>query len=183
MSISNIEKWDAVVNCDRSYDGKFFYGVKTTGIFCRPSCKSKEPLKENVEFFDNILEAAEKGMRPCKRCRPDLLNYEPLLEITEKAKNIYDQYFIDKVKLYSEINALGVSRNRLIYLFKNQYGFTPVEYINKLRADKAAELLKCTDVSILDISLQCGFGCTSSFYGAFKRYYKVSPGEYRRQGI
>ncbi|MGE5627019.1 MAG: bifunctional transcriptional activator/DNA repair enzyme AdaA [Solirubrobacterales bacterium] len=183
MSITDDEKWSAVVNCDSSYDGKFFYGVKTTGVFCRPSCKSKEPLRENVMFFNNADEAAEFGMRPCKRCRPDLLDYKPMFEITEKAKNIYNRYFNNKEMLNSEIKNLGVSQNRLISLFKHQYGITPVEYCNKLKAAKASELLKKTNKGILDISSESGFGSASSFYAAFKRYYEVSPKEYRRQNV
>lgn len=183
MSITDSEKWSAVVNCDSTYDGKFFYGVKTTGVFCRPSCKSKEPLRENVVFFNNANEAVKNGMRPCKRCRPDLLEYKPMFEITEKAKNIYNRYFNEKEKLNCEIKKLGLSQNRLISLFKNQYGITPVEYCNRLKADKASELLMSTNKTILDISSESGFGSASSFYAAFKRYYEVSPKEYRRQNV
>lgn len=57
MLLTDKEKWDAVVKCDSTYDGLFFYGVKTTGIFCRPSCKSKEPLRNNVEFFNGVEQA------------------------------------------------------------------------------------------------------------------------------
>jgi AraC family transcriptional regulator of adaptative response / methylphosphotriester-DNA alkyltransferase methyltransferase len=63
--------WDATVSCDKEYDGAFFYAVKTTGIFCRPSCKSRVPNKDNVSFFLNASEAQKAGYRPCKRCRPD----------------------------------------------------------------------------------------------------------------
>ena len=88
MTLTDNEKWDAVVHCDPTYDGQFFYGVKTTGIFCRPSCKSKTPLRENVEFFDEAAVASARGMRPCKRCRPDLLDYAPTRELLSKIKAI-----------------------------------------------------------------------------------------------
>jgi len=73
MALTDNEKWNSIVNCDSFYDGVFYYGVRTTGIFCRPSCKSKEPLKKNVVFFDRIEDAYSYGLRPCKRCRPDVL--------------------------------------------------------------------------------------------------------------
>lgn len=78
--------WKAVSSCDNSYDGIFFYAVKTTRIFCRPSCKSRTPLPENVVYFPVFSMAMEKGFRPCKRCRPDLLeapNEDSVMEVTE----------------------------------------------------------------------------------------------------
>lgn len=184
--LSKKEMWDAVVNCDCFYDDKFFYGVKTTGIFCRPSCKSKEPLKENVQFFQDINKAYKDGFRPCKRCRPDLVHYKPSSEIALKAKDIYEKCFNDKKNLDIEIKSLGISQNRLIDVFRKEFNMTPIEYLTRIRAEKGAELLATTELSIIDIGLQSGFGCTSSFYLGFKKYYYVTPKEYRearRKGL
>ena len=63
-------KWKVVIENDNSFDECFFYAVKSTGIFCRPSCRSKPPLQNNVEFFHTSEEAVKAGYRPCKRCRP-----------------------------------------------------------------------------------------------------------------
>ncbi|ARW09061.1 Bifunctional transcriptional activator/DNA repair enzyme AdaA [Bacillus atrophaeus] len=65
------EKWNAIVNNDSSYDGEFYYAVKTTGIFCRPSCKSRVPNKENVRIFQTAEQALGEKFRPCKRCKPN----------------------------------------------------------------------------------------------------------------
>ena len=178
MKIS--EKWDAVVNCDDKYDGKFFYGVKTTGIFCRPSCKSKEPLRENVKFFDKIDQAYADGLRPCKRCRPDLIEYKPMKELAEEAKKVFDTCFDDPMKLKLNIKKLAISQNRLINLFQKQFNSTPLEYINKLRVGKAAELIEHSDNSILNIAMLSGFGSLSSFYNVFKKYIGIAPGEYKK---
>jgi AraC family transcriptional regulator, regulatory protein of adaptative response / methylated-DNA-[protein]-cysteine methyltransferase len=62
--------WDAVQNRDATRDGEFFYGVMTTGVYCRPSCASRRPLRKNVRFFSTTGEAESAGLRPCKRCRP-----------------------------------------------------------------------------------------------------------------
>ena len=83
--ISDNEKWQAVENCDKSYDDIFIYGVKTTGIFCRPSCRSKTPVRTNIVFFTNPTNAIEAGFRPCKKCRPDKIVFEPDLELVKKA--------------------------------------------------------------------------------------------------
>lgn len=70
--------WQAVLHNDASYDGIFFYGVRTTGIYCRPSCKSKLPKRENVCFFTSSEQARKEGFRPCKRCHSDLIDYQPM---------------------------------------------------------------------------------------------------------
>ncbi|SDM14084.1 Metal binding domain of Ada [Dendrosporobacter quercicolus] len=81
------EKWEAVRQSDPGYDGVFFYGITTTGIFCRPSCRSRLPLRNNVQFFDSIEQAYAWGLRPCKRCRPDLPEYRPNRDLMEESKN------------------------------------------------------------------------------------------------
>jgi AraC family transcriptional regulator of adaptative response / methylphosphotriester-DNA alkyltransferase methyltransferase len=181
MALTKDEKWNAVIDCDNSYDGVFFYGVKTTGIFCRPSCKSKEPRRNNVEFFDEIKEAYAYGLRPCKRCRPDLIEFRPMSDLIEKAKHVFDTWFADRHKLAAEIKELGISQNHLIHLFRQQFHMTPVEYINTLRVEKARQMLLSTDTNILNIALLCGFGSLSTFYEFFKKQVGLPPNEYRKQ--
>lgn len=173
------EKWKASLSCDADYDGQFFYGVKTTGIFCRPSCKSKSPKRENVVFFDTAEQARKNGFRPCKRCRPDLLKFQPQKEIAEKIKLTYQQFFSDHIRLKEELKKLGLSRNRITWLFQLQYEKTPSEYLNELRISRARELLAGTQDNILQIALQSGFESLSAFYTQFRRGAGVSPKEYR----
>ena len=174
------EKWKAALACDETYDGRFYYGVKTTGIFCRPSCKSKSPRRENVEFFDTAEQARDSGLRPCKRCRPDLLEFQPQKEHAEKIKAVYDLYFSDHCRLTEELKGLGLSRNRIFQLFQKQYEKTPAEYLNGLRVDKAKELLANTPDNILTIAFQSGFESLSAFYSQFRRITGKSPNEYRK---
>lgn len=178
-TLTEEEKWKAALECDASYDGRFYYGVKTTGIFCRPSCKSKSPKRENVEFFDTAEQARESGLRPCKRCRPDLLEFYPQRDNAEKIKDVYDLYFSDHDRLREELSKLGLSRNRILQLFQNQYEKTPAEYLNGLRVANAKKLLANTSDNILPIALQSGFESLSAFYTHFRRITGVSPKEYR----
>ena len=178
--LTDDEKWNAVVQCDSTYVCVFWYGVKTTGIFCRPSCKSKVPLRHNVEFFNEIQHACESGLRPCKRCRPDLVEFNPVLDVTEKVKFILDTWYDDRLQLAARLKELGISRNHLISLFRKQYQATPVEYCNKLRIEKAAQLIKESDGTILSIALLCGFGSLSTFYQFFKKHIGLTPQEYRK---
>ncbi len=183
MTLTAAEKWQAINRNNADYDGQFYYGVKTTGIFCRPSCKSKPPLASNTLFFDSVAAACEHGFRPCKRCRPDLYEYQPVLELLEQAKKLYLEYFADKEKLAAELRALPVSQAHLIRLFRTHYGVTPNEYLNRLRVAKAAETLLQSDASLLDIAYTTGFGSLSGFYFWFKKLSGAPPLEYRRRNF
>lgn len=180
IRISDNEKWQAVVSCDRSYDGIFFYGVKTTGIFCRPSCKSKTPIRDNVAFFDSAAKAIELGFRPCKRCCPDKIVYEPDLELIKKAKDMFDADYNKEIQLKHISKQLGVSKNHLIRLFKQHIGITPTQYISKIRVKKAEKLLNKRDISILEVSYAAGFKSLSNFYKCFKEHTGHTPNEHRK---
>lgn len=178
--ISDCEKWQAVINCDRRYDGIFFYGVKTTGIFCKPSCKSKTPHRDNVVFWGNPAIAMECGFRACKRCRPEKAIFEPDLELLKKTKDIFDAKYSEQVELNLISKQLGVSKSHLIRLFKLHSGLTPTQYIAKVRVDKAVELLNQTDMNILEIAYAVGFKSLSNFYKCFKEQTGHSPKEHRK---
>jgi AraC family transcriptional regulator of adaptative response / methylphosphotriester-DNA alkyltransferase methyltransferase len=179
INLFDEEKWKALLECDPTYDGRFFYGVKTTGIFCRPSCKSKSPKRENVVFFDTAEEAREGGLRPCKRCRPDLLEFQPLKETAEKMKAICEQYFLEHNELKKKLSDIGLSRNRMTQVFQAQYGKTPAEYVNQLRVERCKMFLTDTRNNILQIALQSGFESLSTFYTQFRKVTGMSPKEYR----
>lgn len=180
IKISDDEKWQAVVSCDRNYDGIFFYGVKTTGIFCRPSCKSKTPLRGNVIFFDNAAEAIEKGFRSCKRCCPNKIVFEPDLELIKRAKNIFDVDYNKQVNLSNVSRQLGISKNHLIRIFKKYTGTTPVQYIARIRIDEAEKLLSEGDKSIIEVAYEAGFKSLSNFYKCFKEHTGCTPNKHRR---
>jgi AraC family transcriptional regulator of adaptative response / methylphosphotriester-DNA alkyltransferase methyltransferase len=182
MATAN-KKWQALTQCRSEYDGVFFYGVRTTGIFCKPSCKSREPKRENVEFFDNAQDAVSSGFRPCKRCRPDLIIYDPDDDTASRASVILENYCCDKEKLEQELKGLGVSRNHLVQVFQRKFGVTPAKYTNSLKMVKASELLSQTDTSIIDIALLCGFKSLSAFYDLFRKEKGMTPKAYRKSKI
>jgi len=175
------EKWKAVSNNDENYDGIFFYAVKSTGIFCRPSCKSKLPLRDNVSFYENGQAARKAGYRPCKRCRPDLLEYHPVRDIAKQSRNIIKQYFHTRDKLELEIKKLGVSDHRIAEIFKEEYGITLSEYINSLRLDQVKKKLRNMDDDIVTIAYEAGFESLSAFYRFFRKYTGTSPAKYRKE--
>lgn len=179
--ISDNEKWKAVVSCNKGYDGLFFYGVKTTGIFCRPSCKARTPYRKNVLFFDKAAKAMGEGFRPCKKCRPDKVVFKPNLELIKKAKDIFDVNYDKSIDLSHISKQLGISLNHLGRLFKQNYGVTPIHYIIELRLNKSMELLEQEDSNILVIAYMTGFKSLSHFYKCFKEKMGQTPNEYRKK--
>ncbi len=174
------EKWNAVLSNDVKADGLFYYAVRSTGIFCRPSCSSREPVRENVEFFDSPSEAQAAGFRPCKRCRSDLADYQPMRDIAEAARLVLEASFAGG-SCAPALRQLGVSRHRLAEIFLTVYGVTPSEYMAGLRLARAERLLSTTGDPIIDIAYATGFGGLSSFYRFFKGRTGLSPAAYRKE--
>ena len=164
--------WEAVRRSDAGYDGLFFYAVKTTGIFCRPSCKSKRPKQENVCYFTSGEEACAAGFRPCKRCHSDLLEYQPVREIAAQIKLRLDRA--------APLCGVGLTPRRLTDLFKQEYGVTPKEYADSLRLRTARELLAGTEEKVIDVAYQAGFSSLSAFNRFFKNKTGQTPTAYRK---
>ena len=179
--MTNEEKWTAVSTNDTAYDGKFYYAVKSTGIYCRPSCKSKLPKPSNILYFDTKADAESTGFRPCKRCRPDLINYQPVQSLARQMRQIIDTGFLDKGHVFEELKKLGVTPKRSIEIFKEQFGVTPGEYTDRLRMHEARRQLSESDTPIVEIAYMLGFESISAFYSFFGRYLNMSPGEFRRK--
>jgi Adenosine deaminase len=172
----------AVVANEKQYDGVFFYAVRTTGIVCRPSCKSKAPNRDNVMFFCALEDALKQGYRPCKRCRPDLgPRYMPEEGPVGVACDIINQEYFKPELLHELPSRLHISSSHFQRIFKKVVGLTPKEYLKKLRIDKAAELFDNSTMSNTDICLAAGFSNLSSFYAAFRTQMGLSPKEYRHQ--
>ncbi len=165
--------WRAASESDSAFDGAFVYGVRTTGIFCRPSCASRVPNLENVLFFKSADEARAAGFRPCKRCRPDLTAYQPMRDTAAAAKAAIDAG--------EDVKALGVSPRRLSTIFREAYGITISGYVSRLRLAKAKRLLVETNRKIVEIAGDVGFDSLSAFYRFFRSGAGTTPATYRRE--
>ena len=173
------EMWRAVRNRDASCDGQFFYGVKTTGIYCRPSCKSKLPQRDHVVFFRTREEAEKAGFRPCKRCRPDLLQYDPALELSQRTKELLERHYNDRAMLERDMKETGVSRKHLTQVFKQQYDITPSKYLIQVRIGAARKMLE-DGSEIVDAAGMAGYENLSEFYDHFRRLIGMTPARYRQ---
>lgn len=174
------EKWQAIIENDASYNDIFFYAVQTTRIFCKPSCKSRIPKKENVRIFHQAADAIAAGFRPCKRCKPTnerLPDREWVAIITQYIDNNYAN------KLTLEV--LGeVSHGSPYHLqrtFKKVTGISPTEYTQQVRIARATKLLIETERAIATIAEDVGIGNVPYFMTTFKKITGRTPTTYRKE--
>jgi AraC family transcriptional regulator, regulatory protein of adaptative response / methylated-DNA-[protein]-cysteine methyltransferase len=172
-SINEMQR--AYLRKDPSYDGVFFLGVRTTGIFCRPSCPARRPLPKNVAYFSNVREAVFAGYRPCLRCRPLDTDGRPpewvqrvLAMVNGAETRIKD----------SELKKSGIDPFRVRRYFQSQYGMTFQAYCRAKRMGGALDQLR-RGASLDDIALGNGFESHSGFRDAFTRTFGRSPGTSR----
>ena len=177
MKYTKETMWQAVINCDSTFDNEFLYGVKTVGVYCKPSCKSKKPLQKNIIYFENAKEAEKQGYRACKRCCPD--QFEKEGRLAYQMKNVIDHYYCEKKQLSNKLKQLGASANHLTSSFKKQYGVLPREYILEKKIEESKRLLAESEISIIDIAENMGFESLSSFYKFFKKHTQYTPKKYR----
>jgi len=172
--------WKAITRCDPHYDGKFFYGVDTTGVFCRPSCKSRNPKRENVRIFLTINEAVSANFRPCKRCSPDHLRW-PNEDLTHHVVELIESRYQESLTLPKLADMLHMSPYHLHRTFKRVTGQTPAQFLKNTRLKTAKHLLAETDKTISDVAVAAGFPNTAHFSTAFLKQYGLTPSAYRCQ--
>jgi AraC family transcriptional regulator, regulatory protein of adaptative response / methylphosphotriester-DNA alkyltransferase methyltransferase len=172
--------WRAIVNCETTFDGRYFYAVITTGIFCRPSCRSRTPKPENVRIFRSADDAKAAGFRPCKRCCPDDRPLGPDAALVEDAKSIIEQRYHDPLTLHILAQELMMSPYHLHRVFKRLTGLTPAEFICQRRICAAEDALRTQPSrSITEIALAVGFRSASHFSTVFQKVTGHIPTDYR----
>ena len=174
-------RWQSVVNNDAAADGDFFYAVKTTGVYCRPSCRSRLPRRENVVFFDTRVQAEQAGYRPCKRCTPDRVpRGERDADRVAKACRLIETS--DPTPRLDELaRHAGISTYHFHRLFKRITGLTPHQYAVGHRDQKMrAQLGRAANVT--DAVYDAGFGSSGHFYATAEQTLGMTPTRYRDGG-
>src|SRR5580765_219930 len=127
--MSNPEMWNAVLSRDRSRDGSFVFAVKSTGIYCRPSCPARRPKPEQVEFFQVPEAAEQEGFRACKRCHPRRAKvHDPQIELVRRVCHIIDEHDEEEMTLERLSSITGVNSHHLQRTFKELMGISPRQY-------------------------------------------------------
>ncbi|MEW5963078.1 MAG: bifunctional DNA-binding transcriptional regulator/O6-methylguanine-DNA methyltransferase Ada [Pseudomonadota bacterium] len=172
--------WSAVAARDRSADGCFYYAVTTTGIYCRPSCGSRRPRRENVRFFASPAEASGAGFRPCKRCRPDSPTHARQTALVAAACRAIETAD-EPPTLAALARAAGLSPGHFHRLFKAAVGMTPKGYAVAGRCRRVRERLRDTP-TVTEAIHAAGFGSSGRFYAGADRALGMTPTAFRKGG-
>jgi AraC family transcriptional regulator of adaptative response/methylated-DNA-[protein]-cysteine methyltransferase len=175
------ERWQAVKRRDPAFDGKFLFAVRTTGVYCRPSCASRPAKRENVSFFSTGAEAEKAGYRACKRCRPDKLGApDPQVQAVKRACERIET--AEEAPRLAELAAsAGLSPYHFHRVFKAITGVTPKAYAAETRARRAADKLR-TAGTVTEAIYDSGFNSSSRFYENTDARLGMTPGAVRRGG-
>jgi AraC family transcriptional regulator, regulatory protein of adaptative response / methylated-DNA-[protein]-cysteine methyltransferase len=170
----------AVAQRDKNFDGAFVYGVVTTGVYCRPSCRSRPAKPENVRFFVNPTEAEAASLRPCKRCEPRSA-HDGTTQLMQGLARFIDENADEPMPLARLAKQVHLSPAHLQRRFKAVLGVSPKAYQDAARLKRLKSGLK-SGQSVLDSITDAGFQSTSRVYGATTRNLGMTPSAYRAGG-
>jgi AraC family transcriptional regulator, regulatory protein of adaptative response / DNA-3-methyladenine glycosylase II len=169
---------------DPRFDGRFFIGVRSTGIYCRPVCPVKMPRQENVTFFETAAAASEAGYRPCLRCRPESSPGTPAWRGSSttviRALRLINDGALDQGSVGELCDRLGVTPRHLARLFTKHLGASPNTIAQTRRLQFAKKLIDETSFPMTEIALSSGYGSIRRFNDHFKQTYNRSPGSLRK---
>jgi len=169
---------------DPRFDGRFFIGVVTTGIYCRPICPAPSPKEENVRYFPSAAAAAEAGFRPCLRCRPEASPGTPAWlgssASVSRALKLIGESALDEASVDHLAERLGIGSRHLRRLFLRYLGATPVAVAQTRRVHFAKKLIDETRLPMTQVALASGFGSIRRFNATFQKLYGRTPSELRQ---
>jgi AraC family transcriptional regulator of adaptative response / DNA-3-methyladenine glycosylase II len=169
---------------DARFDGRFFTGVKTTGIYCRPICPARTPRSENVTFFPTAAAAQEAGFRPCLRCRPetapDLGAWRGTSNTVSRALALIEAGALDDGSVDDLAGRLGVGERQLRRLFRQHLGASPIAVAQTRRVLLAKQLIHESRLPMTEIAFAAGFGSVRRFNETFQTLFRRAPGDLRR---
>jgi AraC family transcriptional regulator, regulatory protein of adaptative response / methylated-DNA-[protein]-cysteine methyltransferase len=175
----------ARVRRDHRYDGRFFTGVRTTGIYCRPVCPVKPARSANVSFFPTAAAAEQAGFRPCLRCRPETAPFSPAWRgsgsTVSKAIRLIADGYLDRHSVDALAARLGIGPRHLARLFQQHAGTSPLAVAKTSRVQKAKRLLDATALPITEIAFAAGFSSIRRFNAVFRETYGVAPSHVRKR--
>jgi AraC family transcriptional regulator, regulatory protein of adaptative response / DNA-3-methyladenine glycosylase II len=168
---------------DARFDGHWFVGVSSTGIYCRPVCRVRTPKAENCHFFPLAAQAEHAGYRPCLKCRPELAPrafsvMEASRSLAAAARQRLDADLDPGLSATAE--RLGITDRHLRRIFTAHYGVSPLQYQQTRRLLLAKQLLTDSSLAVPEVAQRAGFGSTRAFHSAWRTQYGLTPGQLRR---
>jgi AraC family transcriptional regulator of adaptative response / DNA-3-methyladenine glycosylase II len=186
MDLDHAACYRAIRTRDARFDGRFFVGVRTTGIYCRPVCPARTPRPENVTFYPSAAAAQEAGFRPCLRCRPetapDLGAWQGTSNTVSRALALIEMGALDAQDIEGLAERLGVGERQLRRLFCRHLGASPIAVAQTRRVLLAKQLIHETKLPMGEVALAAGFGSIRRFNETFQKLFGRPPGALRRTG-
>lgn len=182
MRMTEKRMYQRFVASDPSWDGAFFAGIRTTGIYCLPSCRARKPRLENVRFFPTAALAREAGFRACRKCHPDdfARGADPVLETIERVVAEARAEPARFPGVPDLVRRSGFGATRLFELFRRHYHLTPAEFLTRARLDAARAILAQEDgPGLPEVAARVGFESLSAFHDQFRRRLGLTPAAYR----
>jgi AraC family transcriptional regulator of adaptative response / DNA-3-methyladenine glycosylase II len=174
----------ARVGRDRLYDGRFFSGVRTTRIYCRPVCPVRPAQGKNVHFYPTAAAAEVAGFRPCLRCRPETAPFSPAWlgsrTTVQRAMRLIRDGALDRAGVDDLAERLGIGTRHLDRLFQRHIGASPLQVARTLRVQRAKRLLDQTQLPMLEVAVRAGFTSLRRFNAVFAEVYRRTPSDIRR---
>ena len=184
MLLDDDQCYRALVTHDTRFDGRFFVGVGTTGIYCRPVGTARTPHRHNCRFFPSAAAAEADGFRPCLRCRPELAPGYAAVDanrrLAQSAARLIEDGRLQDSSLADMAEELAVTDRHLRRVFQEEFGVAPVEYAQTQRLLLAKRLLTDTDMAVLDVAMASGFASLRRFNDLFRTRYRMTPVALRR---
>jgi AraC family transcriptional regulator of adaptative response / DNA-3-methyladenine glycosylase II len=169
----------AVASRDRRFEGRFVVAVTSTGIYCRPGCPAKIPLRKNVRFYRHPAAAEAAGFRACARCRPDAVAWNGTSSTVKRALQLIDAGALGDANVERLAERLGVGDRHLRRLFASHVGTSPLQVAQTRRAHFARQLIDETELPLAEIAFAAGFGSVRRFNAAMRRAFGRTPTELR----
>jgi AraC family transcriptional regulator, regulatory protein of adaptative response / methylated-DNA-[protein]-cysteine methyltransferase len=178
------KQWQQVLERDASADGQFFYAVKSTGVFCKPSCPSRRPTRKQVQFFPSTAAAQAAGYRACKRCEPErtTAKADPQAGAIAAVTEYLKEHAEERTKLADVAKATGVGRLTILRGFKRVLGVSPGQYAKEARLAKFKEKVREPKTRITDAIYEAGFGSSSRLYEKSSAALGMTPRTMREGG-
>ncbi|MFA9275103.1 MAG: bifunctional transcriptional activator/DNA repair enzyme AdaA, partial [Candidatus Aquirickettsiella gammari] len=180
ISTSGQDYYRALAAKDARFDGIFFAGITTTGIYCRPICRVKTPRQSSCVFFSSQAAAEAAGFRPCLRCRPELAPYNLQQNLAHAIWQRISAGALNEHSIEVFAGQVGLSSRQLRRVILQEFGVSPIALAQTQRLLFAKKLIQETQLSMVDIAFAAGFGSVRRFNALFESRYNMAPGSIRR---